>query len=42
MGVNDQVKVILKSIGTLDQQDLSFITSEHALTYLKQIEDKQK
>ena len=38
IGPTDQVKVILKSIGEQNVQDLSFLTSTHAIQYVKELE----
>jgi hypothetical protein len=35
---NDQVKVILKDLGIQSDHDLSFITSEHAIQYVRELE----
>lgn len=35
---NDQVKVILKDLGIQSENDLSFITSEHAIQYVRELE----
>mmetsp|Transcript_363 Transcript_363/g.300 ORF Transcript_363/g.300 Transcript_363/m.300 type:complete len:138 (+) Transcript_363:2307-2720(+) len=35
---NDQVKVILKDLGIQSDNDLSFITSEHAIQYVRELE----
>ena len=35
----DQVKVILKELGTQTEEQLSFLTSEHALTYIRELEE---
>ena len=38
IGSNDQVKVILRSLGEPSDNDLSFLTSNHALQYVREIE----
>jgi hypothetical protein len=35
---NDQVKVILKDLGPQNEQDLSFLTSENAVQYVRELE----
>jgi hypothetical protein len=35
---NDQLKVILKDLGIQTDEDLSFITSEHAIQYVRELE----
>ena len=34
----DQVKVILKDLGPQTNNDLSFLTSEHAVQYVRELE----
>jgi hypothetical protein len=34
----DQVKVILKDLGIQSDNDLSYITSEHAVQYVRELE----
>ena len=38
VGKTDQVKVILKSLGMQDDNDFSFITSDHAVQYAKELQ----
>ena len=35
---NDQVKVILKELGHQSEESLSFLTSEHAISYVRELE----
>jgi len=35
------MKVILKSIGQQSENDLSFLTSTHAIQYVKELEHKK-
>jgi len=39
IGNSDQVKIILHGIGKQTNQDLSFITSEHAVNYVRELEN---
>jgi len=41
IGPTDQVKVILKSIGEQSTNDLSFLTSSHAIQYVKELEQSK-
>ena len=38
----DQLKVILKCLGTQDHQDLSFISEENTLTYVNESQVVEK
>ena len=43
IGTTDQVKVILESIGAQTEEDLSFVSSNHAIQYIRDLENpKQK
>lgn len=41
IGNTDQVKVILRSIGTQSDNDLSFLTSSHAIQYVRELESSK-
>ena len=41
IGNTDQVKVILRSIGEQSENDLSFLTSSHAIQYVRELESSK-
>ena len=41
IGNTDQVKVILRSIGAQSDNDLSFLTSSHAIQYVRELESSK-
>ena len=41
IGNTDQVKVILRSIGEQNENDLSFLTSSHAIQYVRELESSK-
>ena len=42
MSKNDQMKVILRILGKQSDQDLSFVSSEHAVAYVRDLESASK
>lgn len=42
VGKTDQVKVILKTLGPQSDSDLSFVTSNHAIRYVRDLEESYK